>query len=79
MRMAKETLYDHNPTEAELKELFRIAPNRQLQESCYDQDSWYGYIYSLYEIRNDHKTALTFLNKIKDKEYRIGISSRCLV
>ncbi|MBR6446228.1 MAG: hypothetical protein IKS94_07385 [Prevotella sp.] len=63
-----ETIFDHSPTKAELKDLIYFeTPNiDELLNAGFSQNQWYSIIYSLYELRGDKETARKYLNKIPD-------------
>lgn len=71
-----ETIFDHNITEDELTFLFGHVVDKERYLSLtadIDTDSANGMLYSLYTIRNDNVTALKYLNKIKDKQYKFDL------
>jgi len=71
-----ETIFDHNVTTEELNILFGHAVDKEQYLSLtadIGADSANGMLYSLYTIRNDNVTALKYLNKIKDKQYKFDL------
>ena len=72
MESKKETIFDHNPTDEELKrwggrEQFEKA-ERYGTDILSDDDSNYYMIGILYASRGDNKTAEKYFSKIKHKK-----------
>ena len=71
-----ETVFDHNPTDKELKKLgIDIERKKSLglvfqYHQDLDEDSCFAYIAHLYMQRNDLDKAAFYLSKIKDEVYR---------
>ena len=62
-----ETLFDHDPSEEELKFLFREGVSREQYVSIpRDLETEYGQIYALYMIRGRRDKALEYLDRIRD-------------
>jgi hypothetical protein len=72
-----ETIFDHHVTKEELIDLFE--EEESFDDYCFSlgQNSAYAHLYFLYHLRNDEKTAVSFLNKISDVSYRQSISFSC--
>ncbi len=64
---APESLFDHHPTEEELRYLFLSGTTREAYlASPRDAETEYGHIYALYMIRGRRDKALEYLERIRD-------------
>jgi len=56
-----ETIFDHNPTDSELKAHFsRAIGKEEYMAAPLDQTTEYALIYSLYKMRGDEATAARY-------------------
>jgi hypothetical protein len=62
-----ETVFDHDPSQEELKYLFLSGQSSEEYLSSHqDQETEYGNIYALYMIRGNREKALEYLNRIRN-------------
>ncbi len=62
-----ETVFDHHPSEEELRYLFLSGTKAEdYLKTHQDQEAEYGNIYALYMIRGNRERAMEYLNKIRD-------------
>lgn len=66
-----ETVFDHNPTEAELIALFRSVKMAEwFRDHATSQDGHFAKIAMLLEMRGEKKLAAEYVARIEDPEYR---------
>lgn len=58
-----ETIFDHNVTDEELKNLFGMTMTKKEYVNGLDQRKAYDHIFFLYQNRGDKKMAKKYLNK----------------
>ena len=66
-----ETIFDHNITKEELDELFGPLDWTKEFFEAHSQEDNYIDLYRLFRFRGDLITAQKYLNKIKDKDYKL--------
>jgi len=67
-RLSKpETIFNHNPTEKELKQLTGRVIDKEYYIKRFDEDIFYYQIYCLYLMRDDEKTAEKYYLMISEK------------
>ncbi len=70
-----ETIWDHNPTDAELETLFDTLEHAAWHKSLtLDRDSQLMDLVRLMSIRGDDDAAQGFLAQISDPAYRFAVS-----
>ena len=68
-----ETVFDHEPTNEELKYLFLSGRSKEEYSASHvDQETEFGNIYALYMIRGNREKALEYLNRIRNPKERFN-------
>lgn len=71
-----ETIFNHQVTEDEFKQLFELTESQEDYEFALSQTDAYIDVYYLYELRGNHALAHSYLNKL-DEKTRNRITMRC--
>ncbi|MCQ2192625.1 MAG: hypothetical protein MJZ23_07180, partial [Paludibacteraceae bacterium] len=68
-----ETIFDHNITKKEIKELFRYPYTKEeyLEDFGHSEISCNSHIYLLYVKRNNKPKWVEYLSKIPDSDWKI--------
>lgn len=72
-----ETIFDHNVTKQEIKDLFGFYKDKNFIVSFFNQQEHYENIYRLYCIREDMKTANKYARKLPNTIHKVfGLCNR---
>jgi hypothetical protein len=63
-----ETIFDHNPTEKEIKQLTGRVIDKEYYEKRFNKDIHYFDIYCLYLMRGDKETAQKYYLMISEED-----------